>query len=154
MVWSPLAGGALTGKIRRDKPAPKESRLGQSTFVPYDDEELFKTVDALELIAKQRNKSIAQVALNWVLRKPSVANIVIGARTEEQLLQNLGALDWKLSADEVELLDRASAPRVPYPTGTKSGFRCWCRAYPVWRSDHGECAEIDKSTFSSAPLHF
>lgn len=122
MVWSPLAGGALSGKIRRDKPAPKESRLGQTTFVPYEEAELFKTLDALDLIAKERGKSVAQIALNWLLRKPSVANIVIGARNEEQLRQNLAALEWKLSDAEVLMLDKASEPRVPYPNWHQRWF--------------------------------
>jgi aryl-alcohol dehydrogenase-like predicted oxidoreductase len=122
MVWSPLAGGALSGKIRRNNPAPKDSRLGQITFVQYEDEILFKTLDAMDAIAKERGKSVAQVALNWLLRKPTVANIVVGARNEEQLKQNLGALGWSLTAEEVALLDTASAPRVPYPNWHQKGF--------------------------------
>ncbi|HYX34597.1 MAG TPA: aldo/keto reductase [Oligoflexus sp.] len=115
VVWSPLAGGALSGKIRRNKPAPKDSRLGQITFVSYEDELLYRVVDVLDEIAQERDKSIPQVALNWILRRPTVANIVVGARNEEQLKQNLGALGWALSADEVARLDAASATRVPYP---------------------------------------
>lgn len=122
MVWSPLAGGALSGKIRRNKPAPKDSRLGQITFVPYEDEALFNVVDVLEAIAKERGKTIPQVALNWLLRKPTVANIVVGARNEEQLKSNLGAVGWKLSSEEVALLDKASEQKLPYPYWHQQGF--------------------------------
>lgn len=115
IVWSPLAGGALSGKIRRNKPAPKDSRLGQIQFVKYDEETLYRVVDVLDSIAKERGKTIPQVALNWVLRKPTVSNIIVGARNEEQLVQNLGALGWKLTEQEVALLDAASEPAVPYP---------------------------------------
>nr|MDQ3231760.1 aldo/keto reductase [Pseudobdellovibrionaceae bacterium] len=94
---------------------PKDSRLGQITFVSYEDELLYRVVDVLDEIAQERDKSIPQVALNWILRRPTVANIVVGARNEEQLKQNLGALGWALSADEVARLDAASATRVPYP---------------------------------------
>ncbi|MBX2987176.1 MAG: aldo/keto reductase [Bdellovibrionaceae bacterium] len=122
MVWSPLAGGALSGKIRRDRPAPKESRLGQITFVSYEDEQLHRVVDALELIARERDKTVPQVALNWVLRRPTVTNVVVGARNEEQLRQNLGALGWELTPEEIARLDQASEPRVLYPYWHQRGF--------------------------------
>jgi aryl-alcohol dehydrogenase-like predicted oxidoreductase len=122
IVWSPLAGGALSGKIRRHQAPPKDSRLGQISFVKYDDELLFNVVDVLEVIAKERCKTISQVALNWILRKPTVANIIVGARNEEQLKQNLGALGWSLTAEEVSRLDQASAPVVPYPYWHQNGF--------------------------------
>lgn len=115
VVWSPLAGGALSGKIRRDKAAPKDSRLGQIRFVHYEDETLYKVVDVLEDIAKERDKSIPQVALNWLLTRPTVSSLVIGARNEEQLKQNLGALGWTLTTDEVSRLDQASQERILYP---------------------------------------
>lgn len=115
MVWSPLAGGALSGKIRRDQPPPKDSRLGQITFVQYNNETLFKIVDELQGIAKERGKTISQVALNWLLRKPTVANVIVGARNEEQLKQNLGAVGWSLTVEEVARLDKAGASAVPYP---------------------------------------
>lgn len=121
IVWSPLAGGALSGKIRRDKPAPKDSRLGQISFVPYENETLYRVVDELDVIAKERGKTIPQVALNWVLRRPTVANIVVGARNEEQLKQNLGALGWKLSEEEIARLDKSSEPRVLYPYWHQKG---------------------------------
>ena len=123
MIWSPLAGGALSGKITRNQKAPKESRLGQIKFVHYDDQTLFSVIDILEKIAKERQKTIPQVALNWLLRKPSVANIVVGARNEEQLRQNLGAIGWKLTDEDVLRLDQASQPTVPYPYWHQKGFR-------------------------------
>lgn len=122
MIWSPLAGGALSGKISRTKTAPKDSRLGQVKFVPYEDEHLYRVVDELEKIAHERDKSIPQVALNWVLRRPTVANVVVGARNEQQLKQNLGALGWKLTAEEVARLDAASATPVLYPYWHQRGF--------------------------------
>jgi aryl-alcohol dehydrogenase-like predicted oxidoreductase len=122
VVWSGLAGGALGGRIRRGRPAPKDTRVGQISFVPYDEELLFRVIDVLDEIARSRGKLVPQVALNWLLRKPTVASIVIGARTEEQLQQNLGAIGWSLTADEVAHLDAASAPRVPYPNWHQRGF--------------------------------
>jgi aryl-alcohol dehydrogenase-like predicted oxidoreductase len=130
IVWSPLAGGALSGKIRRDSPPAKDSRLGQIKFVQYDDETLYKVVDVLDGIAKERNKTIPQVALNWLLRKPTVANIVVGARNEEQLKQNFGAVGWKLSNEEVARLDQASQPAVPYPYWHQKGFPMLVRELP------------------------
>ncbi|RYZ94541.1 MAG: aldo/keto reductase [Proteobacteria bacterium] len=122
IVWSPLAGGALSGKIRRDKPAPKDSRLGQIKFVSYEDEVLYRVVDVLEAIANERQKTIPQVALNWLLRRPTITNIVVGARNEEQLKQNFGALGWKLTEEEVARLDAASDTRVLYPYWHQKGF--------------------------------
>jgi aryl-alcohol dehydrogenase-like predicted oxidoreductase len=129
MVWSPLAGGALSGKITRHTPAPKDSRLGQIKFVSYEDEVLYRVVDELEKIAKERDKSIPQVALNWVLRRPTVSNIIVGARNEQQLKQNLGALGWKLTAEEVARLDAASEMRMLYPYWHQRGFKPLQRPY-------------------------
>jgi aryl-alcohol dehydrogenase-like predicted oxidoreductase len=122
MIWSPLAGGALSGKIKRGQSAPKQSRLGQIKFVPYEDEKLFPIIDELEKIAKEREKTVSQVALNWLLRKPTVSNIVIGARNEEQLKQNLGAIGWRLTDEEVARLDKVSNPSLPYPYWHQNGF--------------------------------
>ena len=131
IVWSPLAGGALSGKIRRDKPAPKDSRLGQISFVPYNSETLYNVVDVLDAIGKERNKTIPQVALNWILRRPTISNIVVGARNEEQLKQNLGAIGWSLTAEEVALLDAASdAPRI-YPYWHQQGFPQLMKSLPA-----------------------
>jgi aryl-alcohol dehydrogenase-like predicted oxidoreductase len=131
IVWSPLAGGALSGKIRRNQPAPKDSRLGQITFVPYDQESLYRIVDVLEAIAHERSKTIPQVALNWILRRPSVANIVVGARNEEQLKQNLGAIGWSLTAEEMARLDEVSKPSVPYPYWHQNGFTMLRKPFPA-----------------------
>ena len=117
MVWSPLGWGRLTGKIRRGQPA-KEGRIasgGATGGPPVDDEKLYDVVDALDAIAKARDKTITQVALNWLLGRPSVDNIVIGARDEAQLLQNLGALGWNLTSDEVATLDAVSRETPVYP---------------------------------------
>jgi len=117
MVWSPLGWGRLTGKIRRGQTA-KDGRIASGGAVggpPVDDEKLYDVVDALDAIAKARDKTITQVALNWLLGRPSVDNIVIGARDEAQLLQNLGALGWNLTSDEVATLDAVSRETPVYP---------------------------------------
>jgi aryl-alcohol dehydrogenase-like predicted oxidoreductase len=119
VVWSPLGWGRLTGKIRRGHPLPKESRLHTKVVVengPQPDEEyLHQVVDALDEVAKETGKSIPQIALNWVLRRPSVSTLVIGARNEEQLRANLGAVGWKLTAGQIAKLDAASETKLAYP---------------------------------------
>lgn len=117
MVWSPLGWGRLTGKVRRDQPLPKESRLHKTAEYgpPVDNEYLYKVVDALDEIAKETGKTIPQVALNWLLQRPTVSNVCIGARNEEQLKANLGAVGWNLSADQVARLDAASDVTPIYP---------------------------------------
>ncbi len=116
VIWSPLGWGRLSGKIRRGQPAPKDSRMGQITDRwPNQDELLFGIVDVLDAIAKETGKSIPQIALNWLLRRPGIASVIIGARNEEQLKQNLGADGWALTADQVKRLDEASAQKPSYP---------------------------------------
>jgi aryl-alcohol dehydrogenase-like predicted oxidoreductase len=117
IVWSPLGWGRLTGKIRRDHPLPQESRLHKTAAFgpPVADEYLYKVVDALDEVAKETGKSIPDVALNWLLQRPTVASVVIGARDEKQLRQNLGAAGWNLSEDQVAKLDAASELTPPYP---------------------------------------
>jgi aryl-alcohol dehydrogenase-like predicted oxidoreductase len=117
MVWSPLGWGRLTGKIRRGQPLPKESRLHETAdFGPQAPEEyIYKVVDAIDLVAKETGKSVPQIALNWLLRKPTISTLVIGARNEEQLKQNIDAEGWKLTPEQVAKLDEASASPVPYP---------------------------------------
>ncbi|HZR55979.1 MAG TPA: aldo/keto reductase [Terriglobales bacterium] len=117
LVWSPLGWGRLTGKIRRGKPLPAESRLHKTAEQgpPVEDEYLYKVVDALEGVAKETGKTVPQVALNWLLQRPTVSSIIIGARNEEQLRQNLAAADWNLSKEQVDKLDRASAVTPIYP---------------------------------------
>jgi aryl-alcohol dehydrogenase-like predicted oxidoreductase len=125
VVWSPLGWGRLTGKIRRGRPMPEVSRFPVTTDLapPMTDEYLFKVVDALDEVAKETGKTIPQVALNWVLHRPTVSTIIVGARTEEQLLQNLGSVGWRLDAAHVAKLDAASAPVLPYPYWHQSGFK-------------------------------
>lgn len=124
MVWSPLGWGRLTGKIRRGEPLP-EGRLksgGAEGGPLVADEYLYKVVDALDEVAGQTGKTVSQVALNWLLQRPTVTNIVVGARNEEQLKQNLGAVGWNLTAEQVALLDAASQRDPIYPYWHQKGF--------------------------------
>jgi aryl-alcohol dehydrogenase-like predicted oxidoreductase len=117
LVWSPLGWGRLTGKIRRGHALPAESRLhttaGQGPQVA--DEYLYKVVDALDAVAAETGKSVSQVALNWLVQRPSISSVIMGARNEEQLRQNLGAVGWNLTAAQVAKLDRASEVTPVYP---------------------------------------
>ncbi len=117
IVWSPLGWGRLTGKIRRGMPIPEGSRLhGTACFgPPVDDEHLYAVVDALETVAEETGKTIPQIALNWVLQRPTVSSVIIGARNEMQLRDNLGAIGWALTDDQMARLDAASAVTAPYP---------------------------------------
>lgn len=117
VVWSPLGWGRLTGKIRRGQPLPENSRLHQTAEFgpPVEDERLYRVVDALDDIAAETGKAVPQIALNWLMQRPTVSSVIIGARNEEQLRQNLGALGWSLTADQMARLDRASAVTAPYP---------------------------------------
>ena len=117
MIWSPLASGQLGGKYRRGQAIPEDTRRskGGSHGPATDFERLFTIVDALDEVAEEVNKSVAQVALNWLLQRPTVANLIIGARNEEQLKQNLGAVGWNLTTDQVKKLDDASFKDPIYP---------------------------------------
>jgi aryl-alcohol dehydrogenase-like predicted oxidoreductase len=117
IVWSPLGWGRLTGKIRRGSPPPETSRLADTAQYgpPVADETLYDVVDVLSEVAEETDKTVPQVALNWLLQRPSVANVIIGARTEEQLRQNLGAVGWNLTAEQVAKLDRATDRTPIYP---------------------------------------
>lgn len=117
MVWSPLGWGRLTGKIRRGAPLPETSRLHDTAAFgpPVDDERLYRVVDALDEVAEQTGRSVPQVALNWLLSRPTVSSVIIGARNEEQLRQNLGAVGWNLTAEQIGVLDAASATEASYP---------------------------------------
>jgi aryl-alcohol dehydrogenase-like predicted oxidoreductase len=117
MVWSPLGWGRLTGKIRRGRPLPKVSRLHKTAELgpQVEDEYLYRVVDALDAIAAEVDKTVPQVALNWLLRKPTVSNVIVGARNEEQLKENLAATDWSLTLEQVSRLDAASERSLPYP---------------------------------------
>jgi aryl-alcohol dehydrogenase-like predicted oxidoreductase len=124
VVWSPLGWGRLTGKIRRGQPLPAQSRLHKTAEngpqVP--DDYLYDVVDALDAIAKETGKTVPQIALNWLLQRPSVANVIVGARNEEQLRQNLGAVGWSLTKEQVAKLDAASARTPAYPYWHQNGF--------------------------------
>lgn len=117
LVWSPLGWGRLTGKLRRGKPLPEVSRLHKTAeFGPQVAEEyLYTVVDALDAVAAETGKTVPQVALNWLLQRPTVASLIMGARNEEQLKQNLGAVGWNLAAEQVARLDKASAQPPVYP---------------------------------------
>ena len=130
VVWSPLGWGRLTGKIRRGQPLPESSRLQSETAAnsgPQVPEELlYRVVDALDEVAAETGRTVPQVALNWLLQRPTVSSVLVGARNEEQLRQNLGAVGWALDAVQVARLDVASAVTPPYPY------------YPYW---NGQLAE-------------
>lgn len=117
IVWSPLGWGRLTGKIRRGQPLPEQSRLHQTAEQgpPVPEELLYRVVDALDEIAEEVGKTVPQVALNWLLQRPTVANVIIGARDEAQLKQNLGAVGWNLNREQVAKLDAASETTRIYP---------------------------------------
>lgn len=124
IVWSPLGWGRLTGKIRRGQPLPSTSRLHQTAEQgpPVAEEYLFKVVDALDALAEETGKTVPQVALNWLLQRPTVASVIIGARDEAQLRQNLGAAGWSLTAEQVARLDAASETTPVYPYWHQRGF--------------------------------
>jgi aryl-alcohol dehydrogenase-like predicted oxidoreductase len=117
VVWSPLGGGALTGKVRRGQDLPASSRLSAEVLggLPFEAERIHRIVDMLDQLVVETGHTITQVALNWLLQKPTVSSIVLGARHEEQLAENLGALGWALNGDQVARLDQASAAPLPYP---------------------------------------
>jgi aryl-alcohol dehydrogenase-like predicted oxidoreductase len=117
LVWSPLGWGRLTGKIRRGQPLPEGSRLHETAGFgpPVEDEHLYRVVDALDEVAGETGKTVPQIAINWLLRRPSVSSVIIGARNEEQLRQNLGAVGWSLTPEQVARLDAASEVIAPYP---------------------------------------
>ncbi|HEX4071549.1 MAG TPA: aldo/keto reductase [Planctomycetaceae bacterium] len=119
VVWSPLGWGRLTGKVRRGQPLSPTSRL-QSKLVAdsgpqVSEDYLYRVVDALDEVARETGKTVPQIALNWLLQRPSVATLIIGARNEAQLRQNLGAVGWNLAPEQVAKLDAASATAFAYP---------------------------------------
>lgn len=124
VVWSPLGWGRLTGKLRRGAAIPEVSRLHATAEAgpPVSDELLFRVIDAIDEIAAETGKTTAQIAINWLLQRPTVATVVIGARNEEQLRQNLGAVGWNLTLEQVARLDAASAVTLPYPYWHQRGF--------------------------------
>ncbi len=128
VVWSPLGWGRLTGRIRRGEPLPTGSRLHETARFapPIDDARLYRVVDALDRVAAESGKSIPQIAINWLLSRPTVSTVLVGARDETQLRDNLGAIGWSLSPEQSALLDAASAVTPPYPY------------YPYWNGQFSE----------------
>jgi aryl-alcohol dehydrogenase-like predicted oxidoreductase len=128
VVWSPLGWGRLTGKIRRGEPMPEKSRLHDTAqwAPPVPDERLYDVVDVLTEVASVTEKTIPQIAINWLLQRPTVSSVLIGARDETQLRDNLGAIGWKLSGEELAALDTVSAVTPPYPY------------YPYWNGQFSE----------------
>ena len=124
VVWSPLGWGRLTGKIRRGQPLPADSRLHDSAEFgpPVAEELLYRVVDALDEVAKETGKTVPQIALNWLLQRPTVSSVIVGARNEQQLRQNLAAVGWNLTAEQVAKLDEASKTTFAYPYWHQKGF--------------------------------
>ena len=117
VAWSPLAGGALSGKIRRGHPPAAGTRLSQiPATLDIQSEHLYRIVETLEQVAHERDKTVAQVALNWILHRPSVSSVIFGARNEQQLRQNLGAVGWKLDPSQIARLDAVSETPQIYPS--------------------------------------
>jgi len=116
-VWSPLAGGRLGGKYRRNQPLPENSRIAKAGDLgpSVSDELFYNIIDALDEVAEETGKSVAQVSLNWLLQRPTISSLIIGARNEEQLKQNLGAVGWALTTDQIKKLDAASEVPAIYP---------------------------------------
>jgi aryl-alcohol dehydrogenase-like predicted oxidoreductase len=132
IIWSPLGWGRLTGKIRRGQPLPPGSRLHETAGFapPADDERLYRVVEAMDDVAAETGKTVPQIAINWLLQRPTVASVLIGARDETQLKQNLGALGWHLDAAQLARLDAASAVTPPYPY------------YPYWNGQFAERSPV------------
>jgi aryl-alcohol dehydrogenase-like predicted oxidoreductase len=126
VVWSPLGWARLTGKIRRSQPLPAvsrlQSKLNQDIGPQVNDDYLYAVMDAIDEIAKETGKTVPQIALNWLLQRPTVATLVIGARNEEQLRANLGAIGWQLTPEQITKLDAASVTPLSYPYWHQAGF--------------------------------
>ncbi len=124
LVWSPLGWGRLTGKIRRGQPLPAQSRLHKTAEMGprMPDEHLYRVVDAIDEIAAETGKSVPQIAINWLLQRPTVSSVILGARNEEQLRQNLGSIGWNLTAEQIAKLDAASAVTPTYPYWHQRNF--------------------------------
>jgi aryl-alcohol dehydrogenase-like predicted oxidoreductase len=124
LVWSPLGWGRLTGKLRRGQPMPEQSRLPVTAAAgpPVAEEHLYKVVDALDEVAAETGKSVPQIALNWLLQRPTVSSVILGARNEGQLRHNLGAAGWSLTAEQIRKLDEASATTPAYPYWWQRNF--------------------------------
>ena len=125
IIWSPLSGGRLTGKVRRNQAPPAESRVSMVTETAQsgNEETLYRTVELMDELAGETGKTHAQIALNWLLQRPTVTSVIFGARNEEQLRANLGAIGWQLSAEQMSRLDAASAIPPIYPYWHQRGFK-------------------------------
>jgi len=119
VVWSPLGWGRLTGRVRRGQPLPETTRLNSKLNVdigpPVAMDHIYRVVDAIDEVARETDKTVPQIALNWLLRRPTVATVIVGARNEQQLRENLGAVGWSLTPEQVARLDAASAVTPAYP---------------------------------------
>jgi len=126
VIWSPLGWGKLTGKVRRNQPPKPGTRAHDdpNTGPHFEQERLFRIIDALDLVSAETGRPIPQIALNWLLQRSTVASVIIGARNEEQLIANIGAAHWSLSAEQIRALEAASEVHPPYPVWHQ-------RAYPV-----------------------
>jgi aryl-alcohol dehydrogenase-like predicted oxidoreductase len=124
LVWSPLGWGRLTGKIRRGQPLPEVSRLHKTADAgpPVANEYLYNVVEALEAVGRETGKTIPQIAVNWLLQRPTISSVILGARNEQQLRDNLGAEAWKLTPDQIARLDKASAVTPIYPYWHQRNF--------------------------------
>jgi len=125
LVWGPLNAGRLSGKFRRTNPMPEGTRIqqgaGEGPSLPQ--EWFFNLIDELDAVAAETEKTVVQVALNWLLQRPTVSTVIIGARNEEQLKQNLGAAGWNLTPEQVKRLDIASERETIYPYWHQHGFQ-------------------------------
>jgi aryl-alcohol dehydrogenase-like predicted oxidoreductase len=130
IVWSPLGWGRLTGKISRGQPLPAGSRLHatEAFAPPVAETQLYRVIDAMDAVAEETGKTVPQIALNWLMQRPTVSSVLVGARNEAQLRQNLGALGWQLTPAQMARLDAASAVTPPYPY------------YPYWNGQFTELA--------------
>ncbi|WP_319454382.1 MULTISPECIES: aldo/keto reductase [unclassified Mycobacterium] len=117
LVWSPLGWGRLTGRVRRDTPLPARSRLHTTAEAgpPVDDDRMFAILDVLDALAEETGRTVPQLALNWLLTRPTVSSVIVGARDERQLVENLGAVGWRLDDAQRARLDEVSSTDAPYP---------------------------------------
>ena len=124
ILWSPLGWGRLTGKIRRGQPLPETSRLHKAAEggPQPDPEYLYRVVDTLDALTEETGRTVSQIALNWLLQRPTVSSVIVGARNEEQLRQNLGAVGWNLTSEQTKRLDDASKSEAAYPYWHQAGF--------------------------------
>ncbi len=154
MAWSPLHYGLLSGKFRRDA-RPAETRLNQLEAPgTVDLERVFRIVDVLVAIGRERSVSAAQVALNWVVSRPAVSSVILGARNESQLRDNLAAVTWRLTSDEIARLDEVSALPEPYPYWHQHKFGLERNPRVPTTRASGWTSDVDRSRAEAAAVHF